>query len=214
MFGRKGCVYLKLDLTLYFVTEEAAPLESLLTIVEQAIEGGVTLVQLREKRSDGATFYEKAKALKELLDRYDIPLIINDRIDVALAVGAEGVHVGQSDLPLPAIRSIVPKSMIVGVSVSTVEEALAAEQNGANYVGVGAAFPTGTKSDAKVLPAGMLREITQSVSIPSVAIGGITLENMGLLRETGTAGVAVVSALMQAENPTLSAQKFCQEWNK
>lgn len=205
---------MKLDLTLYFVTEEAAPLESLLTIVEQAIEGGVTLVQLREKRSDGATFYEKAKALKELLDSYDVPLIINDRIDVALAVGAAGVHIGQSDLPLSAVRSIIPESMIVGVSVSTVEEALAAERDGANYIGVGAAFPTGTKSDAKVLPAGMLREITQAVSIPSVAIGGITLENIGLLQETDIAGVAVVSALMQAKNPTLSAQKFCQAWNK
>ena len=142
---------MKLDLTLYLVTEEAAPLETLLTIVEEAIEGGVTLVQLREKSSDGNVFYEKAKALKELLDRYDVPLIINDRVDVALAVGAAGVHIGQSDLPLHAVRNILPQPMIVGVSVSTVEEALLAEETGASYLGVGAAFPTGTKSDAKVL---------------------------------------------------------------
>ncbi|KAA0948721.1 thiamine phosphate synthase [Sporosarcina sp. ANT_H38] len=199
---------MNLDLTLYLVTEEAAPLETLLTIVEEAIEGGVTLVQLREKSSDGNVFYEKAKALKELLDRYDVPLIINDRVDVALAVSAAGVHIGQSDLPLHAVRNILPQSMIVGVSVSTVEEALLAEETGASYLGVGAAFPTGTKSDAKVLPAGILEEITRSVSIPSVAIGGITLENIESLWNTGIAGVAVVSALMQAENPTQIAREF------
>lgn len=203
---------MNLDLTLYLVTEEAVPLERLLTIVEQAIEGGITLVQLREKKSDGAIFYEKAKALKKLLDQYEVPLIINDRIDVALAVKAAGVHVGQSDLSITAVRSIIPKTMIVGVSVSTVEEALAAEKGGADYIGVGAAFPTGTKSDAKVLPVGMLKEITQSVSIQSVAIGGIGLGNIGLLRETGIAGVAVVSVIMEAQNPMLIAKMFCEKW--
>ena len=212
MFGKRRCVYLKLDLTLYFVTEEAVSLDALLSIVEQAIEGGVTLVQLREKSSDGKVFYEKAKKLKELLDRYDIPLIINDRIDVALAVNAAGVHVGQSDLPLHAVKNVLPKSMIVGVSVSTVEEALVAQQGGASYLGVGAAFPTGTKSDAKVLLDGQLEEITRSVSIPTVAIGGITLENIETLQETGIAGVAVVSALMKAKNPTQIARKFCRKW--
>ncbi|MFD1928573.1 thiamine phosphate synthase [Sporosarcina siberiensis] len=203
---------MNLDLTLYLVTEEAVPLERLLTTVEQAIEGGVTLVQLREKKSDGAVFHEKAKVLKKLLDQYEVPLIINDRIDVALAVKAAGVHVGQSDLPITAIRRIIPESMIVGVSVSTVEEALAAEKDRADYIGVGAAFPTGTKSDAKVLPKGMLKEITQSVSIPSVAIGGIGLENVSLLRETGIAGVAVVSVIMEAQNPTLVAKMFREIW--
>ncbi len=203
---------MNLDLTLYFVTDEATPLEALLTIVEKAIEGGVTLVQLREKSSDGNVFYEKAKALKELLDRYDVPLIINDRVDVALAVGAAGVHIGQSDLPLHTVKNILPQSMIVGVSVSTVEEALLAEETGASYLGVGAAFPTGTKKDAKVLPAGMFEKITQSVSIPSVAIGGITLENIESLRNAGIAGVAIVSALMQAENPTQIAREFFLKW--
>ena len=196
------------DLKLYFVTEESVPLDKLLTIVEGAIKGGVTLVQLREKSSDGNVFYEKAKALKKLLDQYDIPLIINDRIDVALAINAAGVHIGQSDLPLQVVRSILPTSMIVGVSVSTIEEALLAEAEGANYLGVGAAFPTGTKSDAKVLLAGQLEKITRSVSIPTVAIGGITLENFESLQDTGIAGVAVVSALMQAENPTQIAKEF------
>ncbi|MHA6260896.1 thiamine phosphate synthase [Sporosarcina sp. CAU 1771] len=203
---------MKLDLTLYFVTEEAVPLNDLLNIVEKSIEGGVSLVQLREKNSGGLEFYEKAKAIKELLYGYDVPLIINDRVDVALAVGAAGVHIGQSDLPLAVVRKLVPTSMIVGVSVGTVEEAILAEQAGATYLGVGAAFPTGTKSDSKKLPDGMLAEITQSVSIPSVAIGGITLENIGTLQGTGIVGVAVVSALMKAENPKEAARKLHQKW--
>ena len=173
---------MNLDLTLYFVTEESVPLDTLLTIVERAVEGGVTAVQLREKKSEGITFFEKAKRLKALLDRYDVPLIINDRVDVALAVGAAGVHVGQSDLPLHAIKKIVPESMIVGISASTVEEAKLAEAAGASYLGVGAVFPTSTKNDATVLPAGMLQTIKESVSIPIVGIGGITLDNVELLR--------------------------------
>lgn len=193
---------------LYLVTEESVPLKELLHIVEEAVQGGVTLVQLREKKSTGKCFYEKAKKLKELLARYEVPLIINDRVDVALAVHADGVHVGQKDLPLSAVRKIVPDHMIVGVSVSNSEEAKEAELSGANYIGVGAVFPTGTKDDAKVLPEGMLETIASSVSIPSVAIGGIKLHNLPTLLNKKIAGAAIVSGIMAARDPKQAAKEF------
>lgn len=198
-------------MTLYLVTEESVPVDSLLTVVEQAIKGGVTTVQLREKNSDGKEFYEKATMLKELLDRYDVPLIINDRIDIAIAVNAAGVHIGQSDLPLSVVKKLVPSSFIIGVSVATLEEAKNAERDGATYLGVGSVFPTGTKSDAKLLPDGVLKDITQNVSIPVVAIGGISLDNVATLQNHGIDGVAVVSAIMKATNPTLAAEQFLEK---
>ncbi|MBU8878455.1 thiamine phosphate synthase [Bacillus sp. FJAT-29790] len=198
---------------LYLVTEESVPIEELLRIIEEAIKGGVTLVQLREKKTTGSSFLKKAKSVKELLTRYDVPLIINDRVDVALAVNAAGVHVGQSDLPLSAVRIIVPDSMIVGISVSTVEEAKEAEENGADYIGVGAAFPTQSKSDAEVLPKGMLETIANAVSIPAVAIGGINLRNIETIRNINLAGVAIVSGIMKAENPFEAAVAFRKAWD-
>lgn len=186
------------------------PIESLLSKVESAIKGGVTLVQLREKNTDGKEFFEKAKKLKELLRRYQIPLIINDRIDIALAVEADGVHIGQKDLPVEAVRKIVPENMIVGVSAKTVEEAKQAEQMGADYLGVGAVFPTNSKKDAEVLAEGMLRKITQSVSIPAVAIGGIHEGNIVKLTDQGIDGVAVVSAILSAENGYQSTKQLHQ----
>lgn len=197
---------------LNLITEESTPLEQLLPIVEAAVKGGVTIVQLREKRSLGKYFYEKAQSVKALLDRYNIPLIINDRIDIALAVGAAGVHVGQEDLPLAAIRKIVPPSMIVGVSASTLEEALESERNGASYIGVGSIFATKSKADATLLPEGELAKIAQSVSIPIMAIGGITLNNMQQLAGAELAGVAVVSAIMKAEDPYAAAMAFREMW--
>ncbi len=199
---------MKVNYNLYLVTEESVSVEKLLYTVEEAVKGGVTLVQLREKLSNGQTFFEKAKKLKELLSRYQVPLIINDRIDVALAIEADGVHIGQSDLPLTAVREIVPKSMIVGVSVSTTEEAIEAEQNGANYIGVGALFPTTSKADAKVLPKGMIDSIIEKVSIPIVAIGGIHLENIAEIRDKNIAGIAVVSGIMKADAPFNAAKAF------
>lgn len=199
---------MKANYNLYLVTEESVPVGKLLYIVEEAVKGGVTIVQLREKLSNGQTFFEKAKKLKELLRRYQVPLIINDRIDVALAIGADGVHIGQSDLPLKAVREIVPKSMIVGVSVSTVEEALEAEENGATYLGVGAVFPTKSKADAEVLPTGMLDSIIEKVPIPIVAIGGIQLENVAQIQGKNIAGIAVVSGIMKADAPFKTAKAF------
>lgn len=190
---------------IYLVTDESTPVDALLEIARQAVKGGVSMVQLREKHSTGKDFYEKAKRLKEMLDRYHVPLFINDRIDIALAVGASGVHIGQKDLPLSVVKKILPPTMTVGISVSTVEQAKEAEQNGANYIGVGAVFPTKTKKDARVLPEGMLSAIIEAVNLPVYAIGGINPENIHTLKGEGLAGVSVVSAIMDAEKPVHAA---------
>ncbi|WP_449620868.1 thiamine phosphate synthase [Robertmurraya sp. Marseille-Q9965] len=202
---------MKETLKLYLVTEESLPLEQLLTIVEEAIKGGVTCVQLREKTNSGKLFFEKAVKLRELTSRYEVPLYINDRVDIALVVNADGIHVGQEDLPLSEIKRIVPPSMLVGVSAGTVEEALTAEKDGADYIGVGAVFPTKSKDNAKLLPVGELERIIDAVSIPVVAIGGIKLENISQIRDTGIAGVAVVSEIMKAENPSEAAELLRNE---
>lgn len=197
-----------IDYRLYLVTDETIPQDELLKKVELAIQGGVTTVQLREKSENGKVFYEKAVKLRELTKKYHIPLIINDRVDIALAVGADGVHVGQRDLPAVAIRKIIPSSMIVGVSVGNLEEAREAELNGANYVGVGAVFPTTSKADAKVLPPGMLDNILETIQIPAVAIGGINLENVSMLSSKNIAGIAVVSGIMKANDPFEAAKAY------
>lgn len=199
---------------LYLVTEEDVPLEKLLYTIKEAVSGGVTLVQLREKKSGGKLYYEKAFQLKELLDSLSIPLIINDRVDIALAVDAAGIHVGQSDLPVSAVRNIVPDSMIVGASVQTVDQAVQAEADGANYLGVGAVFPTKTKGDAKPLPDGMLTEISKSVSIPTVAIGGIQTNNIEQLDHGVIDGIAVVSAITKAKQPKKVAEYLIRHVRK
>ncbi|MDQ0268492.1 thiamine phosphate synthase [Cytobacillus purgationiresistens] len=204
---------MKPDYSLYLVTEESIPLNELATIVEEAIKGGATLVQLREKASSGKVFYEKALHLNELLKKYDVPLIINDRVDIALAIGAAGVHVGQDDLPVAAVRKIVPQEMIVGVSVATLAEAEDAQRNGADYVGVGSVFPTQSKKDAELLLDGSLTEITSNITIPAVAIGGIQIDNIASIKNKGLAGVAVVSAIIRAHNPAKAASAFKDELN-
>lgn len=202
------------DYHLYLVTDELTAMEELLAIVEESVKGGVTVVQLREKQTEGRLFFEKAKALKNLLTKYEVPLIINDRVDIALAVEANGIHIGQKDLPLAVVKKMIPPSMIVGVSVQTIEQARKAEKEGADYIGVGAVFPTNTKSDAIEMPLETLRIIIQSVSIPAVAIGGITLENVFQLKDTGIAGIAVVSAIMKAEHPKKAALEFLSRFKQ
>ena len=194
--------------SLYLVTEESVPLDTLLDTIQKAVAGGVDVVQLREKNSDGKIFYEKALAVKQLLHNTGVPLIINDRVDVALAIGADGVHLGQSDLPLPAVKKIIPETMIVGISAATLEEALEAEKNGADYIGVGALFSTSSKQDAKVLPEGMFDRICQQVSIPVIAIGGLTAERLQSLSNSSISGAAVVSAIMKAVNPEQAAREL------
>ncbi|YCI78330.1 thiamine phosphate synthase [Bacillus sp. R1-10] len=198
----------QIDLSLYLVTEESIAIEELTKIIAESVSGGVSIVQLREKNNSSLSFYKKASALKQLLNELSIPLIINDRVDIALAVGADGIHIGQDDLPLPVVKKMVPEDMIVGVSVSTLEEALEAERNGADYIGVGSVFPTKTKQDATLMALEDLGEICRSVSIPAVAIGGITADNMSALSDSGLSGTAVVSAIMNADNPKTASESL------
>lgn len=198
----------QIDLSLYLVTEESIAIEELTKIIAQSVSGGVSIIQLREKNNSSLSFYEKASALKQLLNELSIPLIINDRVDIALAVGADGIHIGQDDLPLPVVKKMVPEDMIVGVSVSTLEEALEAERNGADYIGVGSVFPTKTKQDATLMALEDLGEICRGVSIPAVAIGGITADNISALSDSGLSGTAVVSAIMNADNPKTASESL------
>nr|WP_259545466.1 thiamine phosphate synthase [Heyndrickxia oleronia] len=197
---------MNIDYQLYLVTDEQTSEEELLPIVEKAVLGGVTAVQLREKHSEGKIFLEKAIKLKQLLAKFDVPLIINDRVDIALAVNAEGIHIGQKDLPLVEVKKIIPNSMIVGVSVQTEEQALVAQKEGADYIGVGTVFPTTTKPDAITMSFATLRKIVQAIHIPAVAIGGISLENVHQLSNVGVSGISVVSAIMKADDPKSAAQ--------
>ncbi|MBD8007606.1 thiamine phosphate synthase [Bacillus norwichensis] len=200
-----------IDYKLYVVTEEGMSFDHLLPIIEQAVNGGASLIQLREKKSEGKAFYEKAVRLKQFLDSLSIPLIINDRVDIALAVDAAGVHLGQSDIPIEVVKKIIPDSMIVGISAHTVEEAVLAEEAGADYIGVGSVFPTSTKADAKLLPNGMLGKIIESVSIPVVAIGGINEKNASQLQAYKLDGIVVVSAITRADDPKSAAEKLLEK---
>ncbi|MBO4619213.1 MAG: thiamine phosphate synthase [Victivallales bacterium] len=175
--------------------------------VREVLEGGATMVQLREKSLSDAEFLAEAREIKGVCDAFGIPLIINDRVAIARDVGA-GVHLGQSDMGLLEARKLLGPKAIIGVSCKTVALAHEAEANGADYLGVGAVFPTSTKSDARELPRETLVEICHAVKIPVVAIGGITLQNVQELVGTGIAGIAVISALFGAPSPRAAAQAF------
>ena len=176
--------------------------------VEEALKGGATFVQLREKQLDKKSFYREAVSLKKLCRKYGVPFVIDDDVELALESGADGVHIGQSDMALLDAREKLGPEKMIGVSARTGEEALEAERNGADYLGVGAVFSTSTKPDAVDVSLETLRKICESVSIPVVAIGGIGTENLPKLAGTGIAGVAVVSALFAAENIRKSAEKL------
>lgn len=186
---------------LYAVTDRSwVGKQTLYEQVESALKGGVTCVQLREKELDQTAFLEEAVEIKKLCSKYGVPLIINDNVDVALKCGADGVHVGQSDMAAGNVRKAVGDKMIVGVSAQTVEQALAAQAAGADYLGVGAVFPTSTKSDAREVSLQTLKDICAAVDIPVTAIGGINKSNMAELSGTGIDGVALVSAIFAAQN--------------
>lgn len=194
---------------LYAVTDRAwLKGETLANQVEKAIKGGVTLVQLREKNLDDEAFLQQALEVKAVTDKYKIPLIINDNIDVALKCNAEGVHVGQSDLAAGVVRARLGESKIIGVSAQTVEQAVEAEKNGADYLGVGAVFSTSTKLDACEVSFETLKAITSAVSIPVVAIGGISEHNIMELQGSGIDGVAVVSAIFDQEHIVEAAKRL------
>ncbi|HOA71396.1 MAG: thiamine phosphate synthase [Bacillota bacterium] len=197
------------DYTLYLVTDrDLMSTPTLEEAVEQAIRGGVTLVQLREKHASSLEFYQTALRVKKITDSYNVPLIINDRVDVALAVDADGVHVGQSDLPAARVREILGPDKILGVSASSLKEALKAVEDGADYLGVGAMFATGTKTDADITTIEELKRIRQAVSVPIVVIGGINKQTLPLFAGTGIDGIAVVSAIIAAADVEKAAREL------
>ena len=196
-------------LKLYLVTNRYQDsLENFLKKVETACRSGVTIIQLREKNLTTNQYYQLAKQVKEITDAYQVPLIIDDRLDICLAVDAAGLHIGDDELPVSVARQVLGPDKILGVTAKTVKRALEAETSGADYLGTGAIFPTTTKENAPITLISTLKTICQMVAIPVVAIGGLTSENIDQLAATGIAGVAVVRDLMQAEDIEAKTQAF------
>ena len=196
-------------LRLYLVTNRYQDsLENFLEKVETACRSGVTIIQLREKNLTTNQYYQLAKQVKEITNAYQVPLIIDDRLDICLAVDAAGLHIGDDELPVSVARKVLGSEKILGVTAKTVKRALEAETSGADYLGTGAIFPTTTKENAPITLISTLKTICQTVSIPVVAIGGLTSENIDQLIGTGIAGVAVVRDLMQAEDIEAKTQAF------
>ena len=196
-------------LRLYLVTNRYQDsLQSFLEKIETACRSGVTIVQLREKNLTTNQYYQLAKQVKKVTDAYQVPLIIDDRLDVCLAVDAAGLHIGDDELPVSVARKVLGPEKILGVTAKTVKRAIEAEEGGANYLGTGAIFPTTTKENAPITLISTLKTICQRVAIPVVAIGGLTSENIDQLAATGIAGVAVVRDLMQAEDIEAKSQAF------
>ena len=195
---------------LYAVTDRSWLREgqSLSSVCEEVLANGATFLQIREKDLDAGSFEKEAAALKGLCARYRVPYVVNDNLQIALAIDADGVHLGQSDIQGRDIRRLIGPDRILGISAGTVEEAAAAEAAGADYIGVGAVFGTGTKPDARSLTVEKLREICDAVSIPVVAIGGINGRNMMALAGSGVDGVAVVSAIFGAEDPSMATARL------
>ena len=197
------------SLKLYLVTNRYQDsLESFLEKVETACRSGVTIIQLREKNLTTNQYYQLAKQVKEITDAYQVPLIIDDRLDVCLAVDAAGLHIGDDELPVSVARKVLGPEKILGVTAKTVKRAFEAEEAGADYLGTGAIFPTTTKENAPITLISTLKTICQTVAIPVVAIGGLTSENIDQLIGTGIAGVAVVRDLMQTEDIEAKAHAF------
>ena len=191
----------KKNMLLYAVTDRAwIGKQTLLEQIESALKGGITCLQLREKELGQEAFLQEAYAVKKLCEKYQVPFIINDNVEVAIACKADGVHVGQGDVPPAKVREMAGKDMWIGVSAHTLEEALEAEKQGADYLGVGSMFPTGTKKDVVETTFETLEEICNQVTIPVVAIGGIKEGNLSLLGKTGVDGVALVSAIFGSKN--------------
>lgn len=194
------------DTSLYLVTDRSGMGDcEFESKIRSAVEGGCTMVQLREKNINSYLMYQRALSIKKITDEYHIPLIINDRLDIMLAVGADGVHLGQQDIPVKIARKLIGKDKIIGVSTHCIEEAEKAERDGADYLGVGAIFPTTTKKDIIITPVNVLREIKETVSVPVVAIGGINQNNINTLKGSHVDGVAVISAIMKSKDPKSSA---------
>lgn len=201
----------RVDYTLYLCTDrELMTTDTVTEAVELAIKGGVTVVQLREKDCSGREFLQIAHEVKEITDAYEVPLIINDRLDIAMAVDADGVHLGQKDLPAAVARELLGPDKIIGVSAWNAELALQAQKDGADYIGAGDVFGTSTKADTHHVSLQELAKIKRTVKIPVVAIGGVNMENAEKLKGTGIDGVAVISAVLAARNITAAAEELSQ----
>ena len=189
------------SLLLYAVTDRHwLDGRTLYEVVKESLDGGATFMQLREKTLDEETFYQEAVELQALCKEYGVPFVVNDDVDIAVRMNADGVHVGQSDMETGDVRALIGPDKILGVSAQTVEQAKLAEERGADYLGVGAVFPTGSKDDAEDVPFETLKEICQAVSIPVIAIGGITEGNTPALAGSGICGIAVISAIYAQED--------------
>lgn len=201
----------KLDTRLYFITDSTGfDEQEFLYRTEEALKGGVTLLQIREKDKTTREYIELAKKVHSLTERYNVPLIIDDRVDVAIAIDAEGVHVGQSDMPVDIARKILGEDKIIGATAKTVEQALEAYNNGADYLGVGAIYPTTTKVKTVLTSTETLDKICKAVPIPVNAIGGLNKENIDVLQGIDIAGICVVSAIMKAESPKKAAEELME----
>lgn len=204
----------KKELLLYAVTDRSwLNGRTLYEQVEDALKGGATFIQLREKDLDADSFLKEAVEIKELCARYHVPFVINDNVEIAKKIDADGVHVGQHDMEASNVLAILGPDKIIGVSAQTVEQAVLAEKNGADYLGVGAVFHTGTKKDANSISHETVKQICEAVNIPVIAIGGISRENVMELQGTGVCGIAVVSAIFAAKNIT-EATKELKELTK
>ena len=200
------------DLLLYAITDRYwLNGRRLYDDVEKALRGGATMLQLREKELDEESFFKEAVELQELCRRYKVPFIVNDNVDIALQMGADGIHVGQHDMEAADVRRLIGPDKILGVSAQTVEQAILAEKMGADYLGVGAVFPTGSKDDADDVSHETLEQICRSVSIPVVAIGGITVDNISKLSGRGLAGVSVISAIFAQPDIEAATRRLLEE---
>lgn len=207
---------LRESLLLYAVTDrhwlkKSNGIQTLEEQVEEAIEGGATFIQLREKNADEKEFLDLAFKVQAVCKKHNIPFVINDNVELAKKINADGVHVGQSDMNAKDVRSIIGSDKILGVSAQTVEQALLAEKQGADYLGVGAVFSTNSKDDADYVPYETLKNICSAVKIPVVAIGGITLENLTELKDSGIVGISVISAIFGAENIKEATEKLYEK---
>lgn len=201
-----------MDYGLYIVTDEIlAPGCSHIQIARESLAGGANIIQLRDKRRGGAELYTIAKEIRSLCNEYSAEFIVNDRLDIALLTGADGVHLGQDDIPVSAARTIAPRPFIIGISVGSVEEAILAEKGGADYLGVGPVYPTGTKKDAgPAVGPSLIRKIREKTKIPIVAIGGINLSNARDVIDAGADGIAVISAVICSPDITIASREFVQ----
>jgi thiamine-phosphate pyrophosphorylase len=203
-----------IDLSLYLVTNSDNKTKNeFLRVVEEAILGGVSIVQIREKNINTIDFYNLSIELKKITDKYNIPLIINDRLDLAIAIDADGVHIGQKDLPVKLVRKIIGNNKIVGVSASTLKDSIAAERDGADYIGTGAIFSTTTKQ-TEIISIKCLKKIVNKVNIPIIAIGGLKEDNIKILSRTGIKGIAISSNIMKSDNPQKTSRNLKNIFNK